>query len=306
MSLPRNRVIVITILVLFVAGVILYLKISSSSMRSSTNGSRTSDEKGQISVHDGTSAQQALKPPLTDVTSHNDHKLLLGRITLPVIFQDTAQPSLSEAEFLEIIEDLQMIYGHLDMSGTYDIPPRVIAAGGEEITISKMAYATGSGQHFPEAHMNIFGMLTGDKENYRIVIPKELMTAYRSAFDFRNANVEAFERMDSLLPAGDLASPKTSGVQPVDIIWVRSPSMLTPEIGARILKEASLSRFRRPSILEYFTVSGEDNPVGLPGLPDGTIVGIAKQVENGNIPKQSVVLVYIDGRWKIGIAPFGT
>lgn len=306
MNLPRSRLIVMGILTLLMAGGFWFLKASRSGIQNTADGERTAGEHGMTSAPDRNNAERVLRPTSTELAVPSRHELLIEGITIPVVFQDITQPNLSEAERLEVIADFQMIYGHLDLSETYDIPPRVITAGGGEITISKMAYATGPGQHFPEAHLNNFGLLSGEKGNYRLVVPLELISAYRSAFDFRDAHPEAFKSLDSFLPAGDPAPPKTIGLTPVDLIWTQSPSTLTLEMGERILKETNLSRFRRPSILEYFKVSEDDNSLGLPGLPEGTIAGIAMQVQDGNIPKQSVVLVYIDGLWKIGIAPFGT
>lgn len=306
MNLPRYRLIVMGILVILVLGGLWFRKASRSGIQSLTDGARAAGEQRVTSALDRNTAERAPIRTRTKPAVLSRHELLLGGTILPVIFQDTTQPTLSDAERLEAIADFQMIYGHLDLSESYDIPPKVMTAGGGEITISKMAYATGPGQHFPEPHMNTFGQLSGAMGSYRLVVPIELMTAYRSAFDFREANREAFESLDSFLPAGDPGSLQTFGMSLADLIWTRSPSTLTPEMGERILQEVGLIRVRRPSILEYFKVGGDDNSFGLPGLPDGTIVGIAMQIQDGNIPKQPVVLVYIEGRWKIGIAPFGT
>jgi len=302
MILPRNRLIVVGILVIIVTGGFWFQKASRSGIQFPNDSARGQQ---MTSAPDRNTAEEAPGPSLNEPPVLSRRELLIGGIALPVIFQDTTHPTLSDGERLEVIADFQMIYGHLNLSESYDIPPQLMTAAGEKITVSKMAYATGPGQYFPDAHKNTFGLLSRDKDSYRLVVPVQLINAYRKAFDFREANQDAFERMDSLLPPGDPAALRTSGKSPTDLIWTRSPSDLTTEMGERFIKEANLSRFRRPSILEYYQVK-DNSWKGLPGLPDGTIVGIAMHVHNGNIPKQPIVLVYIKGRWKIGIAPFGT
>lgn len=160
--------------------------------------------------------------------------------------------------------------------------------------------------HSDPFHYKRFGLLSGETGNFRLVITADLMRFYRDAFDFRKANREGFDKLDAFLPKEGNGALAISGSSGSDLVWTPHSSRMTDELLERFLADAKQSRLRRPSLLEFYKIDKNAKTFGLPGLPDGSLVGVAMQVEVENIPKQPVALVYVDGRWKIGVVSPGT
>ncbi len=232
--------------------------------------------------------------------------LMAGGLTIPVVFQDEPHASLTEEQRAEVIKDIQMVYGHLGQSEMYGIDRKVLTVGGIELPILNKIQFNGSGRYFPPAHRDTFGLISGGPDHYQLVIPSELIADYRQALDFISAHRQAFDSLRHFLPESGNNSEAWAGLAASDVVWTPATLKMTAGTQERIFSEMKNARFRMPSLLDFSVAEKGARDFGLPELPEGAIVGRVLLLDEGNIPQNYEVVIYVDNKWKIAVVPPGT
>lgn len=228
--------------------------------------------------------------------------LVAGGLSIPLVFEDNLQAALSEEQRTEVIRDIQLIYGHLDQFATYETDPREFRAGGIDLTVVKKIQVIGSGRYFPPAHRNTFGLLSGEPGNYKIVIPSDLIEAYRQALDFVATNRQAFDQLNLFLPESGNCSEAWAKLEASDVVWTPDSLNVSPNTIERIFNQMKNARIRKPSILD-FTAENDEAHSGLTGLPEGSIVGKTLLLDGRDFPQNYEAIVYFAGKWHLAVVP---
>ena len=231
--------------------------------------------------------------------------LVAGGLFIPLVFEDNLQATLSEEQRAEVIRDIQLIYGHLDQFATYETDCLELRAGGIDLTVAKKIQFIGSGRYFPPAHRDTFGLLSGEPGNYKIVIPFELIAAYRQALDFVATNRQAFDQLNLFLPESGNCSEAWAKLEASDVVWTPDSLNISPKTKERIFNQMKNARIRKPSILD-FTAENDEAHSGLTGLPEGSIVGKALLLDGRGVPQNYEAIVYLGGKWHLAVVPPGT
>lgn len=232
--------------------------------------------------------------------------LVAGSLSIPVVFEDNPQDQLSKEQRIEVVRDIQLIYGHLDQFETYDTNPREMKLDGIGLTVVKKIKFVGSGRYFPLAHRDAFGLLAGKPDRYNLVIPSELISAYRQALDFIANNRQAFDQLKLFLPESGNHTEAWAKLVAADVVWTPDSVNMSSKTRERIFSQIKNARIRRPSILDFLSIEKDAANSGFPELPEGSIVGKALILDGKNIPQNYEAIVYIGGTWHIAVVPPGT
>lgn len=267
-------------------------------IRTTAAGNKITPEKNESK--EAITMKSSLRP------AQSTEVLVAVGLSIPVVFEDNPQDSLSKEERAEVVRDIQLIYGHLDQFETYNTNPRELKSDGIELTVVKKIQFVGSGRYFPLAHRDTFGLLSGGPDHYKLVIPSELISAYREALDFISNNWQAFDRLKLFLPESGNHSEAWAKLVAADVVWTPDSLNMHTKTKERIFSQLKNARIRRPSMLDFFIPGKDAAHSGLPELPEGSIVGKVFALDEKNVPQNYEAIVYVGERWYFAVVPPGT
>ncbi|HHX98235.1 MAG TPA: hypothetical protein P5169_04315 [Kiritimatiellia bacterium] len=215
-----------------------------------------------------------------------------------VVFEDT---SLTQLEQRCILQDYQVLIGHLEIEGSRQIGKErqtTLEQKAGNLFPSRVLVHKKGRKKLPDGYENDFGLIaTGEGGAEHLVIPRRLSAAYRQAFRLRDENKDAFSRLSKFIQfMNHLESEAMPSMDALLYLHGRAKEYrdkLQEKTAEDFIRDYGKYTYAMPSILTVVKGKGELQNALTTEMP---IVDKETGSRIGELP-----LVYHDERWKIVI-----
>ncbi len=213
-----------------------------------------------------------------------------------VVFEDS---SLTQSEKESILQDYQLLVGHLEPDGSRKIEEErrtTLKTGAGNLSLSRALVCKKGRKKLPDGYENEFGLLAvGESGDEYLVIPRRLSTAYKHALRQRSENEEAFSSLPQFVQF--MNNLPSDYIPPIDtLLYLQGTAKkyreyLKGKNATDFIHDYGKYAYAMPSILTVSKGIGELQNTFITEMP---IIDKKTGARIGELP-----LVYHGDRWKI-------
>jgi hypothetical protein len=239
---------------------------------------------------------QSIRP---EESSRDTERLQVAGLDISISYPDHTSERLKK----QIHEDIVLIFQHMKRHSFVEISGEMtMEQNGRSLELQRFLNFEGPGAYRPDELDGKFGGIARINGEESLIMPSQLVDAYRSALRLKEKHSEKYEKLEKFIMTVNQATRE----QPVDLspnqlLWTGESSIPEPNQIPDAVKNFSAVSLRQPSLLDYFEPTDQQNK-NLPNLATKTLI-----LESGtDIPGSEQVLVFQGGRWKFWYGRLGT
>ncbi len=239
-------------------------------------------------------------------------RLQIADLDMPLVFEGAISEELKQV----VLADIHMIYNEgvtyskYDWSGRPDNP--AFNLSGRNYVSSETINLKAS--QVPNiVHRNLSRIIQVNGVD-NVVVPEELISAYRKAWEARKAAPEKYESLEPFIdwlntaPMEELKAKNPFWLFGYDGISDAYPEKAAELRNGLLPKTREDLRVSHPSILEFTYLDREalETEGATEQLPVGVTLADGKYVDENEVPYQQALFLYDGEEWHIAFAPAGT